>query len=117
MIKIQIHAESEGVEGVQTYEGDDPKAALTFVEGLQNVKDLQCSLLSKSETGETRALARRAKGQDSVGLVNDIKAWLNEHDPEYPGNAPAAPPSEERETVTITPQDVATVSAEDLVGK
>jgi len=112
MIKILINAESEGVEGVQSYDGDDPKAATEFVDGLNNVKDIQCHMVSGNEAGETRALTRRGKGTNAAGLISDIKAWLHEHDPEYTGNAPAPPPGEAQgEAVTIKPSDVASINA------
>lgn len=113
-MNIAIHAEVEGADEVQVYEGEDLQAAKDFMSKLTGVKDIQCNMTAKVN-GESTALARRGKGADAESLISDINAWLAERSPDYAGNDPALPPGEERETVTIAPSDVAEISAEDLL--
>lgn len=105
-MNIIIHAEVEGEESVQAYEGTDVNSALSFMEGLGEVRDLQCSL-SSEVNGEARTMARRAKGEMIAPLTADINSWLIEHLPEN---------DDSRETMTIAPGDVARVDVKDLLG-
>ena len=78
-MNLLIHAECKGTEAVQVYEGDDFGAAQAFAAGLTNVTVIQCNLNKTLANGESRALARKEKGEAAESLLSDIKAWLDEN--------------------------------------
>lgn len=90
MASIIIHAEGEGIEGVQAYQGDDFAAAKSFVDGLENISIIQCNLFKELPNHETRSLGRKGKNNPDAeeesdvhaadALLSDIKAWLSENE-------------------------------------
>lgn len=76
---LVIHAEVEGADSVQVYEGNSYEEAKAFADKLENVNVLQCEMKATKENGEGRSLVKRAKGEDVAPLHADIKSWLEEN--------------------------------------
>lgn len=110
-MKLTLHVETDKTEQPLVYEGDDPKAAIKFIEELSDEPKLLTCHFHTEVNGEKRALVRAAKGEDAKSLLEDARAWLGEVEPTL---APKKSKSDEGETMTISKSDVGTLDVGDL---
>jgi hypothetical protein len=81
-MNLIVHAEVEGGEAQNVYEGDSVEEAKDFLEGLDKVTVLQVNF-SGEKNGEKRALARSAKNSEDSDAADSLKSdalsWLEEN--------------------------------------
>lgn len=113
--RFVLHAEVEGGEKVEAYEGTEVLEAVAFLADLKNILRLSCDLRVETDSGEVRTLCRNAKGDGVPALAADAVSWFEELDVDWT-NEPVLHDTafSEEEVVTIMVGDVGVINPKDL---